>query len=258
MANSPSVTSPRDLSPEAQILASVDWIVPAYIQIGMVRRLARKVDAAATAAEKVAVLEQTIGSLYGPRDLAVMLLERYAKIPFIKDFKDPIAEAIEAAQLGLYHSAVGTLVPTIEGIVDRLAEARHTAAGIKRRKPKEYEWLYNEFKDIASRERNAERMVMLRSFEDFLKRTFYKSGRSGGWGKLNRHGIVHGTHTDYGTVANFCRLISFVDILCFFVTLRERKGAVLPPDPTPDSERLTAFYSELNATRSALRKRHRV
>jgi hypothetical protein len=65
-----------------------------------------------------------VPSLYSPDDLAAVLLERYRKVTPVSDFQSSISEAIEAAHLGIFHAAVSTLLPVVEGIFRQIAKVR--------------------------------------------------------------------------------------------------------------------------------------
>jgi len=58
-----------------------------------------------------------------------MLLERYRKVPVVKEFQASISEALEAAHLGLFHAAVSTLFPVIEGIIRECASSGGRSVG---------------------------------------------------------------------------------------------------------------------------------
>src|SRR3954451_25052532 len=113
----------KEIKTLAATFATVDWFVPPYIQLGVLFRLAKRLDEAAPDAKR-AILVADLEEMYGPRDLAAMLVERYRKIAFISEFATVVEEAIEATQLGLSHVAVASMLPVIEGVLRRMATAR--------------------------------------------------------------------------------------------------------------------------------------
>jgi len=97
----------------------------------------------------------------------------------------------------------------------------------------------------------AERVVMLTVFRDFVKNTLLaQTSRYTGAGELNRHGIVHGLFKGYGCEANFYKLVSFLDLLCFFIAIRTGSSG-LAPDATAASVCLAGYYRSLSIVRAA-------
>jgi hypothetical protein len=230
----------RDL---ATVFESVDWIVPPYIQIGVLRKLAVRINAAPDT-QKHKILEDELASLYGPNDTAVMLLERYEKTPHVADFKVAIAEAIEAAHLGLFNTAVCTLIPVIEGVIRKLASARGQSVGDGTQK------MVDEIDELINQQASSgaaaiERVAMLEAFRDFLKKKLLeRTSRYAGTGELNRHGILHGVFSAFGYDWNFYKVLSFLDLLCFFIALTTDISQ-LAPDRTRASEVLARYYRHL-------------
>lgn len=97
-----------------ETFASVDWIVPPYIQMGHLQRLAARIEREPNPIKKREILDAALPDLYPPMHTAAMLLERYEKTPHVLEFKGVIAEAIEAAYLGLVHVAVTSLIPVMD------------------------------------------------------------------------------------------------------------------------------------------------
>jgi len=56
---------------------------------------------------------------YGPEYLATMLLERYSKIQYVREFQQQIGESIKAYFCGCIHPAVTGLIPVFEGSIRR-------------------------------------------------------------------------------------------------------------------------------------------
>lgn len=81
-----------------------------------------------------------------------------------------------------------------------------------------------------------ERLAMLSAFRRFLAEKFLvATAKFDAEGDLNRHGILHGVFSDYGSIGNFYRLISFLDFLCFFVAMSRSGISVLAPAWTPET-----------------------
>ena len=243
-----------ELSDLVQVFESVDWIVPPYIQLGKLLKLATRIKAVEPD-DKHRLLEAGLRSFYNPDDIAVMLLERYNKTQYIADFKQEISEAIEAAQLGLFHAAVSTLIPVVEGVIRRLATIRGQPID------RGTNQLIREIDDLIKRQKDSslaasiidERILMLKSFKNFLEKKFLISTQKYvGTGNLNRHGILHGVFNSFGYDWNFYKVLSFLDLLCFFIALSTKRISALAPVPTFQSQMLAKYYRYLAVLRTSL------
>lgn len=229
------------------------------MQGGVIRQLATEIGAAPED-QKHTVLEVGLRRLYGPGYLAAMFLERYRKVDPVREFAAQIREAIEAWAFGLDCAAVATLLPALEGILRRmaLANGRDVGGGTKR--------LVIEIDELAERERRAlaqsggpvagqaealvERIDMLDQLRNFLKdRLLVPTDQYSGINQLNRHGILHGVFGDYGVEANFQKLVSFLDVLLFFISLGTSGVSCLAPDETAESRKLALYLLELREAR---------
>jgi high-affinity nickel permease len=230
----------------AKVFQSVDWIVPPYIQIRFLWMIAEAIKAA-PAQDSQKILEEHLQIAYSPKELAIMLQERYSKIPHVREFKTEIAEAIEAFQMGLSHAAVATLIPVLEGVIRKISNSR--GSPIRNGTAK----LIEEIEDLLQKEKlsphcYAERVVMLEVFQDFMKnRMLEHTSKYTGRCNLNRHGIMHGIFKKFGKSFNFYRLISLLDLLCFTITIRVGDVSVLAPSTTKESELLASYYQMLNS-----------
>lgn len=237
-------------------LVSADWIWPAYIQNRVVYKLAERLRAASQS-DRHTVLEAALPGLYPPEVLAVMLLERYRKVPLVSEFQAPIGEAIEAAHLNLFHSAVTTLFPVIEGIIRKAADSRGVDLGMGTRKLVEEVKQMIEHERMSGLEASDERITMLEIFRDFLSnRLLEKTTLFSGVRNLNRHGVLHGVFSNFGHAANFYILVSILDLLTFIMTFRTSGISVLAPDQTDESRALAQYYRALQAI-SAIRHKVR-
>jgi hypothetical protein len=177
-----------------------------------------------------------------------MLVERYRKVPMVSEFQASISEAIEAAHLGLFHAAVSTLFPVIEGTIRKMAASRGGDLGQGTGK------LAGEVDAMIAHERTMnfgasdERITMLEIFRDFLRNTLLANTASfPGARDLNRHGVLHGVFVNFGHQANFYILISILDLLTFIMTFRTSGISVLAPTPTDESLALAHYYEALRA-----------
>jgi hypothetical protein len=226
---------------------SVDWVVPAYFTVGHISMVGAAIERA-DEGSKQDVLRVVLPRMYTPDALAAMLLGLYSHSVHVSDFRAAISDSIEAAVCGLWHAAVTTLVPVIEGVIKKIS-AEHVEPLPKGQKS----WIVAELDELLAREersphRYEERVVMLTGLRDFCaQRLYIKTEKYQGLNRLNRHGILHGLFDDFGDEVNFYRLISILDLLCFAIKLKHG-GSGFAPETTPESERLAAYYRTIQAT----------
>ena len=227
----------------AQAFASVDWLVPPFLQMQFISKCAIDI-AAAPDRNKPDVFKAIAESIYDENHLADMFVGLYSKTMHIKDFKQQIFEAIEASFFGLDHAAVATLITVIEGIIRKLALSQGRDVGIGTQK------LISELthlieKEEASPNRFVERIVMWTSLRDFFSEKLLKNTKTYvGADEFNRHGILHGIYDKYGDKANFYRCITIVELLCFTMAFFYG-GSCFAPEPTQQSAKLEKYLAGL-------------
>ena len=237
-------------------LGSVGWIWPAYIQNQIVEAFAHKIFVASPA-NKQQIFAEELPTLYPNEWLARMLLERYRITPVIQEFASSIGDAIKAFQLGLYHAAVCTFLPILEGV---LRLSARTDERVLDPKSGGLVTQINAFLAEQQGEANSlkERKRMLRVFKKWLivlnRRYDYEKSPS----HLNRNAVLHGLSTEYGDERNFYILISVLDLLTFVLGLRSGGTLTLAPRRTAESVKLTQYYCMLQglATVHPLRRRN--
>ena len=236
-----------DMQRAAAAFQSVDWIIPAYFSVGHIGMIGDAIEKA-DVAKKQEILRTVLPRMYTSRHLASMLLERYAKHTHVREFGKPIAEAIEAAFGGLWHAAITTLMPVLEGILAKMRAARLGESAKDNRN-----WLGSELTALVEKEKNSlhcydERIVMLTALRDFCNKRLYNDTKNyKGLDEFNRHGILHGLFHDYGDPINFYRLISILELLCFVIALIHGESCFAPAS-TSTSEVLAAYYETVLAS----------
>lgn len=228
----------------------VGWFIPPYVTMGFLSFLATDIRSHGGTFDQRA-LQSVLALLYSPLNVATMVCLRYPVTPFVQDYKQIIAEAVEAHFLGLNHAAVAALLPVVEGAARKLAGNRGLrVSGISMAtllatlatdcKEESYKKRIGAVEEVAS---------MMDSFMEFARSHLYvQSDRYGLDDKTNRHGILHGSYgdTDYGAPINFYKIIAAVDFLCFVAAFRARISW-LAPDPTPACRVLANHYARCPA-----------
>lgn len=189
-------------------------------------------------------LERALSLIYSPENLAAMVLHRYPITPKVSEYKSTIAEAVEAHFMGLNHVAVGGLLPVIEGIGLKLAEAR--SVKVRKRGSSFTRLAEHCKKEVVEKKIGAvgEVVSMLDSFIEFTENNLYIDSSDYQYSdKTNRHGILHGAYTDndYGSPINFYKTIASVDFLCFISAIRA-SVSWFAPSQTDASKKLAVYY----------------
>lgn len=226
-----------------QELNDLGWFIPPYTTIVFLNVLIKEIKLKGTRFGQKD-LETFLSKLYTPDGLAAMVTERYPVAPFISEFKEIIAESVEAHFLGLNHVAAAGLIPVIEGAGRRLADHRKVHA----------EYIKDVFLNLATDCKNRSSLngignfgeveSMMDSFINFTKNTLYiNSEKFMQEDKTNRHGILHGQYSDkdYGEPINFYKSIAAIDFLTFTASF-DANISWLAPSATERSERLTSYY----------------
>ncbi len=235
----------------ANAFKSVDWLIPAYLPMGLLSNIAKAIYASQED-EKVTVLRFILSTMYSPQYMATFYLERYSKINHIKDFSPHIGEAIQAYHAGYRHVAITAMIPVIEGIVRKIASAagRDVGTGTSGMS-KEFDAIVE--RELASPNCFGERLVMFELLRDYMRDRFLKSiSRFDGLNQFNRHGILHGVFDDYGEELNFLRIITLLDLLCFIIGWRWGGVSVFAPEDTEASRDLASRYLKLQPAGTSL------
>jgi hypothetical protein len=237
-----------------QAFSQVGWFIPPYIQMGVLANIASEIHSRGSLYTQDD-LERGLMMLYGPRALAAMVMHRYNIAPVIQNYRETIAEAVEAHFFGLDHIAVGGLIPVIEGAGRQLAKLRNLRLTGKVSVSDLFFHLADDCKQQSINQNMGEPgevTSMMDSFVKFIKNYMYtNSSLYALVDRTNRHGISHGAYTDadYGRPLNFYKTIAAVDFLTFVASF-SANISWLGPNETPESKKLAAYYVALLTTRS--------
>jgi hypothetical protein len=230
----------------------VDWPIPAYLTMGFLNQLGKRVKDAPPDS-KLEVMRAALAGVYTPDYLARMFLDRYCTIQHVRDFKRQIDESIRTYFCGYTFNAVTGIVPVLEGIIRKMAirQGRDVGQGTKE--------LVTELDILVEREEQSancygERLVMLQAFRDFVRDCLLQNTkRYSGFNEFNRHGILHGIFDNFGQDINFFRLITLLDLLCFSIGLIEGGVSMFGPPGSPAASKLAADFTALNSIHTALK-----
>jgi hypothetical protein len=89
----------------ANAFKEVDWPIPPYLNLGFLAPLAKAIKDAPQDA-KPAIVREKLASAYTADYLAAMYLDRYSRIPYVKDFARQIDESIRTYFCGYTFNAV--------------------------------------------------------------------------------------------------------------------------------------------------------
>lgn len=235
-------------SQAAALFEALGWWFPANISLSALDRLGT-ILCRLPEEKREPALALALADIYDGDYLASMLRQGYATCPFANDYLGEIEESFEAHFLRLDRAAIATLVPVVEGILTKLGQHHGLAVGGR----VSSKHLYDVIDGLADRERNRnwelidERLLMIDSFRSFMSQLYNHTNAFQGYRHLNRHGILHARFvgTDYYSPHNFRRLVSALDLLCFFIRIDLNAGFLLPPDPTEESTILARRWKQL-------------
>ncbi|MGA2637457.1 hypothetical protein [Methylocella sp.] len=235
-----AMTSTHALERWALAFKSVDWLIPAYLQMQFLSQCVANIEQATTE-NKPKILQGILRKTYDERHLASMLLGLYSKTIYIRDYERQISQTIEASCFGLHHAAVATMIPVLEGIIRKNAVAggRDVGSGTRKIIEELDNILANE---MASPNRFEERVIMFQVLRDFFnERLLIRTTDYSGSHEFNRHGILHGVFENYGSETNFFRCITILELLCFTMGMLYG-GSCFAPEETAQSAKLANYY----------------
>jgi hypothetical protein len=181
----------------ANAFKEVDWPIPPYLNLEFLAPLAKAIKDAPLGA-KPAIVREKLAGAYTADYLAAMYLDRYSKIPYVKDFARQIDESIRTYFCGYTFNAVTGRLPVVEGIIRKMAASQKRDIGQGTKK------LNDELQALVDRELQSpacygERVVVLGAFRDFVRdRLLQNTDRYVALNEFNRHGILHGIFEDFG------------------------------------------------------------
>ncbi|RYD90270.1 MAG: hypothetical protein EOP50_16230 [Sphingobacteriales bacterium] len=177
--------------------------------------------------------------------MAVMFLERYSRITYVRDFQVPLGETIKAFFSGFTHVSVVSIIPILEGVIRKIALAQNRDVGNGTRGIlREFEGFVA--REVASPNSFGERLVMLEALRKFIEdRLLAHTANYTGQNEFNRHGILHGVFGDYGDPLNFFRAVTILDLTCFSIGLLHGGVSAFAPEDTSMSRKLAQFYRVL-------------
>jgi hypothetical protein len=225
-----------------QVFRSVDWLIPAFLGVGLSETLARVIEIS-EGDKKLEILRETMAAVYNPQYLATMYLERYSQVIHMRDFSKQIDECFRAFYSGYKIVAVTSMIPVLEGIIRKIAGAANRDVG------QGTQGLQREFEALIEEEKNSphryeERLIMFELLLEFMKERFLKNtNRYEGIQNFNRHGILRGVFDDFGEELNFLRIVMLLDLLLFTIIYRKQTVvSIFTPEDTDASRVLAAQY----------------
>ncbi|ALU90041.1 hypothetical protein Hrubri_2867 [Herbaspirillum rubrisubalbicans M1] len=220
---------------------TVDWTLPPFTSTTVIETIAEALEICGPPRHEE-ILKKVMPWLYDLEHLSAMYIGRYKSTIHIRDFAPQIAESIEAAAGRLFHAAICSLMPVIEGVLQKMAVER---VG----QPKRRNWMLPEIDTLIEREEQSpgrfeERIVMLQSLRAiFETRLFVDTALDQSTSRLNRNGILHGLFHDYANQLNFYRLISILDSLCFAIGLKHGGSGFASSETDESKEYLNYLMS---------------
>ncbi|MGK3138668.1 hypothetical protein ACCX84_23090 [Pantoea trifolii] len=244
------------------ILNEAEIITPNYIGYGVLGTLADGIKNASNKEDKLMLGERALTAMFPPEILSLLVTEHYPKFSALEQCIVQIRETTEAYCLGLYRSAITTLLPCIENAI------RALGVQLNINQPENvgtqfflsiydawlkyyiYDYMYRDYDWMPQsiRERKFfggfdERFQIGLNGRNYFEKHLYQSSKKDiGLSKLNRHSILHGFMDEYHTKGNYLRLINLLNNICFMMTIAGESVSLFLPEKT---EKYQAFYANL-------------
>jgi len=246
----------------------VDLVIPPYFQVVYLNNFVAALDKCTDIKEREMVANVYLLNMYTEDSIASFCTEVYKKKKVIAPYYDCIIESIKAYCLGLYKSAIISLIPCVEGIIRNIG--KQIGLGVSDMISKEsflnilekvqlrdiqdifkgYDWLPVEEINIELFDKFHERIQMIESVKFFIKNSMYQHTKIYlKLTQLNRHGIIHGLITDFDNATNYLRLINLVNSLSVVSIIAGDPGSSFHPEFTEEAQRLSwcfQKYKQLN------------
>ncbi|PNM14627.1 hypothetical protein A6J64_017690 [Yersinia enterocolitica] len=239
-----------------ETLNEAEIILPNYVSFGIISHHCAQINKAPTREMKILAGERSLTSMFPPEVLSLLVIEHYTKFPVLEKCLVQIRETTETYCLGLYRSAITTLLPCIESTIRALGirlgidEPENVGTQfllsiydawlkfyINDYVYRDYDWkpIYISSKEFFSE--FEERYQIALNGRNYIEKHLYQNTQNDtGISNLNRHSILHGFMTEYYTKGNYLRLINLLNNLCFMLTISGDPVSSFLPCDTVQSE----------------------
>lgn len=244
-------------------LNEAEIILPNYVSLGIISHHCGQINKAQTQEMKILSGEHFLTSIFSPAVLSVLVIEHYTKFPALEKCLVQIRETTETYCLGLYRSAITTLLPCIESTIRtlgiRFGIDEPENVGTQFLLSIYDAWLKFYINDFVYRDYDwkpicisskeffsgfEERYQIALNGRNYIEKHLYQNTQNDiGISNLNRHSILHGFMTEYYTKGNYLRLINLLNNLCFMLTISGDPVSLFLPCNTAQS---TAFLFNLS------------
>lgn len=239
-----------------ETLNEAEIILPNYVSFGIISHHCAQINKAPTREMKILAGERSLTSMFPPEVLSLLVIEHYTKFPVLEKCLVQIRETTETYCLGLYRSAITTLLPCIESTIRalgiRLGIDEPENVGTQFLLSIYDAWLKFYINDYVYRDYDwkpicisskeffsefEERYQIALNGRNYIEKHLYQNTQNDtGISNLNRHSILHGFMTEYYTKGNYLRLINLLNNLCFMLTISGDPVSLFLPCDTVQSE----------------------
>lgn len=240
-----------------KIFNEAETILPPYLQMQFLIKTARLIETEKTQAKKAEVAGEALSREFNLDALADLSVELYPKFSALQNSCIQIRETVETYAMGLYRSAISTLIPCIENAIRELGKSlgldepenvsAHYLINIIDSSAKKYisDFVYRDFdwvpQEVISKDfflNFDERVQIMLNCKSYIENHLYMNTTSyEGITNLNRHSVVHGFMSDYHHQANYIRLINLLNGICFMLTFSGENISLFFPSPSNKSKK---------------------
>ena len=186
-------------------LLEMGWLLPGSLPVSFFRT----VGSSAMRGERVAVRRQLVAT---GRQIAPRLLEEWMELDVFRERRRFLRDGVSDLQAGRYRVSIPMLLPQLEGIaIDAFAPGSTLKSPVPA--------LTSTGLTVVAGDAMVETVTVLWAYQDF-------SAIAAGSRRLNRHLVLHGRSTGYGTGENAVKVLFALDQLASMV--RRAEGASVP------------------------------
>lgn len=231
-------------------------ILPSYFSMEIIGPMRRMIQDTADPESQLVQGDQALCAMLTPECLSIIVTEHYPRYAALASCHVQIRETAELYCLGLYRSAITTLLPCVERAVREL----RSRIGIDDQNNisvkyltniyeewlryyidkyifRNYDWVMPAVKSKLFFSRFDRFFQIAANGKAYFSNHLYKDSRfDSGISGLNRHSILHGFMTQYHGRGNYLRLINFMNNICFMLSIAGDHSVNFLPEKTQRSE----------------------
>jgi len=211
----------RQADLDAELWEKMEWFSPFWIPLGDIRKLLTEVSHC-TKERAVELFNYHTSTLYTLPFQAVCIAQIFPKASCLRAIEPLAREAYLAFYSGYRAASIASLIPSVEGAIDRIIAGLGSELTIPEKVDRAFQraidcaahqhyermWVPPEYLTTDYLFGQDERVYSLETFRRWLRTSFFRNtGEYDGVTWLNRHLFAHGASAEYQQSSNFVRLV---------------------------------------------------